>query len=489
MLRSLYSGVTGLRTHQIKMDVIGNNIANVNTNAFKSSRVTFKDIYYQSMSEASANTEVLGGSNPRQIGYGTTVSSIDVINTRGGIQITDRTLDLYISGDGYFVMKDNAGYAMYTRAGNFTFDVQGALVDASGRYVAGWQPCYDGSGVDTAPLIIPNINDYTNISIGKDGIIYGVYSGPAPAHLPNSYENVGSLSDISVAGYTNIRYENGQLVGDSIATGDTAVGLYNNIRINADGTVTGDDIVSGASSVVIGRLCDFAPEPADYSNWEIAADGTVIGLYKGHFTGQWETLGSINGPSLSIPGYSDVVFADGSLVGTDDVTGNTVTIYTNVEIGPGGLLTGDNAVTGQNEQIASVGIGNLVSNVSLYSEYAIEPDGTVTGLYTLSQVPAHIPGEIEVLGQIALAKFTNPEGLSQHDGIYFEQTMNSGAPLFACPGSNATGTIVSGGLEMSNVDLSKEFTDMITTQRGFQANSRIITVSDEMLQELVNLKR
>lgn len=489
MLRSLYSGVTGLRTHQIKMDVIGNNIANINTTAFKSSRVTFKDVYYQSMAEASANTDTLGGSNPRQIGYGSTVSSIDVINTRGGIQITDRVLDLYISGDGYFVMQDASGYAMYTRAGNFNFDVQGALVDAAGRYVAGWMPLYDGSSADPVPIIIPNIADYTNVSISKDGIIYGVYSGPAPAHVPNSYEGLGSLADLAVAGYTNIRYENGRLIGDDATGGATDVTLYSNICINADGTITGDDMVSGTTSVVIGRLGDFAAEPADYTDWKIQSDGTVIGLYKGHFTGEEETLGSINGPSLSVPGYSDVTFINGSLVGVDDATGATVTIYTNVEIDVQGRLIGDNAATGAREQAGSLDISNLVADPSLYSKYTLKPDGTVTGLYTLPQVPEHIPGEIEILAQIAIAKFTNPEGLSQHDGIYFEETMNSGKAQVAPAGSNATGSIVSGGLEMSNVDLSKEFTDMITTQRGFQANSRIITVSDEMLQELVNLKR
>ncbi len=486
MLRSLYSGVTGLRTHQIKMDVIGNNIANVNTTAFRASRVTFKDIYYQTISGASAGSNVAGGTNPRQIGYGSTVSSIDVINTRGGIQITDRTLDLYISGEGYFVVRDKTGSDIYTRVGNFTFDAEGRLVDASGLQVAGWQPYNSGSYLEASPITIPNIDDYTNIFISKEGLITGVYSGEYPEHLPNTYENIGSLSDISVAGYTNIRYENGQLIGDSTTTGDVDV-LYGNIKFNADGTVTGDGTSGNA---IIAKFSDFAAEPADYTEWEIAEDGTISAVYKGHFTGYSENLGSINGPSLSIPGYSDVAFENGNLIGIDDSTGLSTTIYTNVEIGPDGVLVGDNATTSTSgETISSVDISGLVSNVLLFSEYNLAPDGTVTGFYTSNQVPMHIPGEIEVLGQVAVAKFINPEGLSQQDGVYFFETQNSGSPEVVSPGSYATGTIVSGGLEMSNVDLSKEFTDMITTQRGFQANSRVITVSDEMLQELVNLKR
>ncbi len=273
MLRSLYSGVSGLRSHQTKMDVIGNNIANVNTTSFKSSRVTFKDVYYQTLASASENTSIKGGSNPRQIGYGATISSIDVINTRGGYQTTDRALDLYIAGDGYFVVQDNVGNTSYTRSGNFSFDVQGGLVDPNGNYVGGWMPEYT-AGTDASPIIINNISEYTDIAISKDGKITGVLN-------------------------------------------DT----------------------------------------------------------------------------------------------------------------------------------------------------------------------------VEVLGQIAIAKFNNPEGLAQQDGIYFQETKNSGAPNVTYPGDAGSGTVVSGGLEMSNVDLSKELTDMITTERGFQANSRVITVSDEMLQELVNLKR
>ncbi len=273
MLRSLYSGVSGLRSHQTKMDVIGNNIANVNTTAFKSSRVTFKDVYYQTMSNAAANTDIKGGSNPKRIGYGSTVSSIDVVNTRGGYQTTDRTLDLYLDGEGYFVVQDEAGNVSYTRCGNFSFDVQGALVDPNGNYVGGGTPEYS-EGSDTEPIIIDNIDEYTDIAIDRDGKITGV-----------------------------------------------------------------------------------------------------------------------------------------------------------------------------------------------------------------------LDGNVETLGQIAVAKFKNPEGLSQQGGIYFKETKNSGEPTLTYPGGSATGTVVSGGLEMSNVDLSKELTDMITTERGFQANSRVITVSDEMLQELVNIKR
>ncbi len=274
MLKSLSSGVSGLKAHQTQMDVIGNNIANVSTAAFKASRVTFKDVYYQTLSGASGTSETAGGTNPTQIGYGSAVSTIDVVNTRGGKMTTDRALDLYISGDGYFVMTDkDAVTRSYTRAGNFKFDGAGGLVDANGNFVLGYMPSYNDDPSEKA-IIIENINEYTDVAI------------------------------------------------------------------SADGTITG-----------------------------------------------------------------------------------------------------------------------------------IKEDNT------------------ETLGQISVGKFKNPDGLTQQDGVYFLQTKNSGEPVITYPGDQATGTIVSGGLEMSNVDLSTELTSMITAERGFQANSRVITVSDEMLQELVNLKR
>jgi len=487
MLRSLSSGVSGLKAHQTKMDVIGNNIANVNTPGFKASRVTFQDVYYQTVSNATGSTNINGGTNPSQIGYGATVSSIDVINTNVGIQSTDRALDLYISGDGYFAVTDMTGATCYTRVGKFYFDPQGALVNSNGDYVMGWQPSY-GSGVKASALNIPNVTDYTNISIGTDGTITGVYSGTAPEHVPNTFENVGSITSLSIAGYTNLSYENGVLSGVSTLTGETDE-LYNNIKFNADGSISGDDIATGDISVVIGSVKLYSPDPADYSSFSIEADGTIKALYNGHFTNSVETFGSINGPSFTIDGYTNVTYANGSITGVD-AFGVSTTLYTNVKMSSAGIFTGNNAISGATgEVISELKLDNLVSNPSLYSNLTLKPDGTVTGTYTSVQVPEHVPDGVEVLGQIAIAKFANPGGLIQRDGLYFQQSNNSGNPVITTPGDEGSGTIIAGGLEMSNVNLANELTDMITTQRGFQANSRVITTSDQMLEELVNLKR
>lgn len=284
MLRSMYSGVTGLRAHQTKMDVIGNNIANVNTAGFKSSRAIFQDVFYQTIANATSSTANKAGTNPKQIGYGTTVSSIDVQHTRSGYLSTDLPLDMYINGDGYFTVRDGAGNTFYTRVGNFSFDADGYLSDANGNYVLG------ASSSPTTPATLPT-------------------------------------------------------------------------------TVTAADI---------GRI--------------------------------------------QILNYSD---------------------YTNISIGSNGIISGVSAASGQ----------------------------------------------VVELGQVTLANFINPKGLTQIGTQYVQESSNSGVASYSAPASANTASLVSGGLEMSNVDLSREFTEMITTQRGFQANSRVITTSDEILQELVNLKR
>ncbi|MDX8362247.1 flagellar basal body rod protein FlgG [Cytobacillus sp. IB215316] len=271
MLRSMYSGISGMKNFQTKLDVIGNNIANVNTFGFKKGRAMFKDLVSQQVAGASAPVQNgRGGTNPKQVGLGAQLASIDTIHTQGSLQTTNRTLDLSISGDGYFVVTDGAN-DYYTRAGNFYLDENGDIVNNDGFYLKE----VNGNGTDY-PINIP----------------------------------------------------------------DTA------------------------------------------------------------------------------------------------------------------------------------------------SEFSIGQDGSVT--YT---DPSNTTNPLVVEGTIALAKFPNNGGLQKVGNNLYIETINSGDVSIALPGSGGTGSIEPGTLEMSNVDLSEEFTEMIVAQRGFQANTRIITTSDEILQELVNLKR
>ncbi len=276
MIRSMFSAVSGLKGHQTMLDVIGNNIANVNTAGFKASRVLFSDMYYQTLSAASAPTPATGGTNPTQIGYGSKVASIDLLNTGSGFQQTGRAMDTYISGEGYFTVQDSAGELNYSRVGSFSFDASGNLLDANGSFVMGQLPPLAATIGTPVPINIPNFQNFSGISIGKDGVISG------------------------------------------------------------------------------------------------------------------------------------------------------------------------------------------------------------TNLTTMA---------IQTLGQVAVAVFNNPDGMEQRGDQYLGETLNSGAPSYTVAGTGLAGQLVSGGLEMSNVDLSKEFTDLIVAQRGYQANARVITTSDQVLEELVNLKR
>lgn len=309
MMRSLYSGVTGLTTHQTRMDVIGNNIANVNTYGFKSSRTTFKDIYYQTVKSPAAGTDTFAGNNPTEVGYGVQLGSIDKNMSRSSFAGTDRTFDLAISGEGFFIVgkpEANGGQGggkggmrdiTYTRNGNFTLDSTGNLVNANNKFVLG--------------------------TTNNDG--------------------------------------------------------------NADTLAKKD--------------------PADK-----ASDLEII---------------NVNKLIQSAFGDNDLTFKD-------------------------------------------------------LEAFSIGTDGVLTATYG---------GEIKALARIEVAVFDNPEGLLEAGNTDFQESAASGAPGIRKPGDPGTGTTESGKLEMSNVNLAQEFSDMIITQRGFQANSRIITTSDTMLEELVNLKR
>lgn len=278
MLKSLSSAVSGLNCHQTMMDVIGNNISNVNTAGFQSSRVTFSDVYYQTLRAGGEGTATVGGTNGAQVGYGTKLGSIDVLHTTGGMTTTSRTMDQYIDGSGYFIVQDASGNEYYTKLGHFYFDNAGSLVDSNGNFVC-----------------------------GESGGTFG-----------------------STGSYTPEKIKVSNL------------GKYSSINISGTGIITAVDSTDGST---------------------------------------------------------------------------------------------------------------------------------------------------DVLGQIGLVSFVNQDALLESGNGYYSRSGNSGAPNYDVPGEATVGTLVSGALEASNVDLSKEFTDMIVAQRGFQANARVITTSDEILQELVNLKR
>lgn len=280
MMKALYSGVSGLRSHQTKMDVIGNNIANVNTNGYKTQRATFRDVYYQTVSNPGQASAGIGGTNSSQVGYGAQIASVDTIHTLSGYSPTNKGTDLYINGEGFLKVTDASGNMFYTRYGALNFDSEGQLVDSNGSIVMG---------------------------------LNGSVTAAANANITTDLQKI------------------------KIAIND-----YSNITINSDGTIT----------------------------------------------------------------------------------------------------------------------------------------GVKTGTDT-----------IDTLGLIAIATIPNPAALQLDGSSYYTAGNNTGTITYHAAGLGGSGSLVTGGLEMSNVDLANEFSDMIITQRGYQANSKIITVVDQMLEELVNMKR
>lgn len=396
MLRSLFSGISGLRSHQTMMDVVANNIANVNTTGFKASNVIFEDTLSQIIRSAGAPGAGVGGTNPAQIGLGVQVGTIQTNFLQGSAQTTNKPTDLLIQGDGFFVLKAG-NEQVYSRAGAFTFDTEGYLVNSDGNYIQGF---------------------------------------PAVGGVVDPY---GTPTDIRLQ------------VGSTIAsTPTTDVEIGGNITADNTNPITLSPTAYDIRGAGHPLTTVFTYNGTDGYDVDITdtTDGTVG-------TGSVTFLPS---GSPNLPATASITLADGTVV-TMDLSG----------------------LTNYNGQASiSVKASNGFPAGSL-SQFQIAPNGTVIGIYS--------NGVKENVGQIALANFNNPGGLERLGDTTYRSSPNSGLAQIGVAGTGGRGVMQSGILEMSNVDLGMEFTNLIIAQRGFQANSRVITSSDEMLQELVNIKR
>jgi flagellar hook protein FlgE len=402
MMRSMFSGVAGLRSHQTMMDVVGNNIANVNTAGYKASEVTFQEALTQVLRGPSA------GINPLQLGLGVKVAAIDPIFTQGASQVTGRATDLAIQGDGFFVVQRGTEQ-IYTRAGAFSFDNGGNLVTSDGSKVMGWVADATGKVDTNGPI--------KSISVPTGQVL--------PSRTTSTVQIGGNLAaDVAVATAVN-----------------KSISVYDSIGIAHTLAVTFTKTASNA--------------------WSVAAtiDGSAATLAPAALTfgtnGLLTSAGTLAVSGFTPPGADPMAF-------NLDLAGATPL----VQYGGGSTI-----------QLISqdgMAIGNLQG-------VKVSDDGTITGQFS--------NGLTSVLGQIATATFANPAGMVRIGNSEFTSSVGSGLALTGAPGSGNRGTLSAGALEMSNVDLAQEFTNMIIAQRGFQANSRVITVSDEMLNDLVSLKR
>jgi flagellar hook protein FlgE len=420
MLRSMFSAISGLHGNQTMMDVIGNNIANVNTVGYKSGRVNFQDIMSQTIHGATAPQAGLGSINPAQIGLGMTVAGIDVLQTQGNLQSTGKTTDMAIQGDGFFIESDGVSTS-YTRDGAFDIALDGSLANpASGLKVQGWQADSAGKIDVTQPL--------TNLVIPI---------GQRTTALATS--NV-SLSGNLDAGST------AAVVGPpavAATTVPTTMTVFDSLGVSHSVKVTFTK--SGANAWTWAATSDVA-------DTGIAISGAVPGVNNGTLT---YTSGGVFSASTGTLAFT---FPDGATSTTPKIDMSAMTQFSGVS-----------QPAGQTDGFTS---GTLTT-------FAVGDAGTLSGVYS--------NGQTQVLGQIALASFLNSAGLLRSGQNNFSATSASGASNVGMAGTGGRGTVTTGALEMSNVDLATEFTGMITAERGFQANSRVITTSDQMLQTLVSL--
>ncbi|WP_027629539.1 flagellar hook protein FlgE [Ruminiclostridium cellobioparum] len=447
MMRSMFSGVSGLRAHQTRMDVIGNNVANVNTVGFKSGRVTFQEVFNQTLRGAGAPDAALGrgGTNPMQIGLGTGVGAIDTMMTRGSSQRTDNPTDLSIEGEGFFIVKgSNADTFKFTRAGNFGLDKLGNLVSGSGMNVYGWMK------YDRLP----------------DGTIkYDTESEIGPINLYNDEFN-GNKRVIAPKATTNAVFSGN--LNSSIKTDPTMLDPQKPSEGQFSVPFTAYDSLGNSHEF---SICYWNTSDGTTNTWNYKVFEKTIDPDTGE-VGYDEVSGTTTPLTFDANGKFQPPTEPDELLITDLGNGAAelkITLdFSNVT-----MFSADCSVKPTN--IDGYTTGNLVT-------FNIGSDGVLTGIYS--------NGQQQPLGMVALASFSNPAGLQKIGDNLFIPTTNSGDFTKGLQaGSEGVGSLSPGTLEMSNVDLSREFTDMIITQRGFQANSRIITTSDEMLQELVNLKR
>ncbi len=398
------------------MDVIGNNVANVNTPGFKSGRVTFQEVFSQTLRGASSpsGTELSGGGvNPMQVGLGVATASIDTNHTPGNLQPTSRMTDVAIEGSGFFVVRYGSAQA-YTRVGAFDTDGDGVLVDAEGRKILGW--------VSNSSGVLPT--DKSEDLLAPIRIAIGSNMPASATDLVKWDKNLDTESEIGSERTAPVTVYDSQGRTHAIVVTFTKVGT---------------------------------------NQWEWEAGSPAIGSGTLEFENDGSLKSADGGVDLAGDPVPPVITLDPDGVAPLAISLDFVDVT---------QMAGPSTITAP--VVNGCPTGTLES-------FSFDSKGTISGFYS--------NGQTKILGQLAIANFANAGGLMKLGKNAFIQSNNSGTPDIGEAGTSGRGTIAPSALEMSNVDLAEEFTQMIITQRGFQANSRIITVADELLQELVSLKR
>ncbi len=439
LIRSLTTGTTSLQAHQQRLDVISNNIANVNTVGYKASEATFVDQLSQVMNLGVGPSNIAqggtGGVDPLQIGLGVRMGAVRTDFSQGSIRTTNRALDVAIAGDGFFALSSN-GTQLYSRAGNFSLDKNGNLVDSvSGAFVQGYNDKVDATGKIVKDSSGTNVLDrnLTNVVIS-----------------PNVKSSPRQTQNVQMAGNLNASLQTGE-------TAQTSVSVYDNIGISHVMNLTFTKSATANEYAITGTV-----------------DGQNVTLPASAATVTFNPDGSLSTPLSFDIKATDLNTALGSGTPFDPTKDVTIELAQS-----GNLLNGITQFAGQSSVNLVSQDGYAAGNLSSLS---VDSTGRIFGGFTNSQT--------EVLGQIAVAKFTNPSGLTKQGDSLFSVSPNSGLPNIGTASDIFSSVKIEGGaLEDSNVDLTTQFTDLISTQRAFEAASRTITISDQFLQEINSLKR
>jgi flagellar hook protein FlgE len=466
MMRSLFSGVSGLQNHQTRMDVVGNNISNINTTGFKRGRVNFQDILYQQLQGATRPTEELGGVNPKEVGLGMSIASIDTIHIQGSLQTTGVGTDLAIQGTGFFVL-DNAGVQLYTRAGAFGIDEDGLMVNpGNGMKVQGWMArelegqVFIDTSRQVEDLIIPvgskdpaRATSTVNFACNLD------------KRIPEIPENPTGMDVRRGTWATDIKIYDTFGEEHILQVEFTRVPGTNN-SWNASVTVDPESAEPTNAAVGFGEEAPAAGEPAIFTV-NFSNNGTLLSAADGA-----GNLSGDNGEVLMNVAF-DVL---GATPGED---GAPVRQQFVLNLGTVGGFT--NSITQYSETSSSKAVVQDGRGMGYLDNFKIDQSGVITGVFS--------NGTSRMLGQVSMASFPNQGGLEKVGDNNYRVSNNSGAANIGPAMIAGKGKIISGALEMSNVDMAEQFVDMIVTQRGFQANSRTIQTADQLLQELLTLKR
>lgn len=450
MMNALTTAVSGMKSSQTGLDVIANNIANVNTPGYKAQTVTFSDLLSQTIGAASSATATRGGVNPQQVGLGVQVASTSTDMTVGSTSSSSSSTDVALTGEGYFIVQTGTeGDYQFTRNGGMSIDEDGNL-NIGGYKVCGWESYTldaDGNIVYNTDGAVEPLNLYSDD-----------YSGD---------KQVMAAKETTYANYTGAVDSSSDVA--SAATGLTTIGDTTDLEFDSTSDIEVYDAQGNKYDVTVDWKKCYVEDGITSWYWQASStDGATISPSSGYVafdsSGKMVDTATVTSGTYNFDTTPDIVVTPPTTAGTDPVT-------VSVDFSKMTTTSGTESVSVKSDGYES---GTVVSN-----GYNISQDGTITATYS--------NGQTKSVGQIALAVFDNPSGLEKVGDNFYDTTTSSGDYRTVVAGEDGSGTMTSYALELSNVDLSAQFSAMMISERAYQANSKVISTSDDMLQSLINM--